>query len=72
MMQLCKDHRLEWIATFKEGSLPQAYDEFETLTGLAPENRLAETGKGVRREYRWVGDLQHTGQTFSAFECAEW
>jgi hypothetical protein len=71
IMQMCENKRLEWIATFREGSLPEAYDEFQRLTELAPENRLIETDGDITRRYRWMHPMQHEGHTFSAFECCE-
>ena len=71
VMGLCDGHRMEWIATFKEGSLPDAYAEFEALCGLAPENRFESTHKNTQRTYRWMNDMTHQDHTFSAFECVE-
>lgn len=71
VMDLCQEHKLQWIITFKEGSLPAAYSEFETLTALAPENGLVRVGKDLTRRYRWMGHLPHAGHTFRAFECVE-
>jgi len=71
VMDLCKRHSLQWITTFKEGSLPEAYGEFETLTPLTPENHLVRRGKNLTRRYRWLGHLTHADHVFSAFECVE-
>lgn len=71
VMDLCEDHRLEWITTFKKGSLPDAYREFQALQELAPENQLHTERKGITRIYRWMNDMTHKGHTFSAFECVE-
>jgi len=71
VMDVAEKHRLRYIITFKEGSLPEAYDEFKRLGLLATENRLEKIHHGIRRRYRWMNDLQHEGHTFSAFECEE-
>jgi hypothetical protein len=71
VMDLCQRHRLHWIITFKEGSLPQGYSEFETLTALAPHNHLARKCKALTRRYRWMGELEHAAHSFWAFECVE-
>lgn len=59
--QMAKDHGCSLVAVFKEGSLPSLWQEFGTLLGLCPENRLQKRGEdGWRHEYRWVDDLPYT------------
>jgi hypothetical protein len=62
---------------FKEGRLPALWQEFQTLLGLCPQNRLEHQPKdGVRQVYRWVNDLTYEdseGRTwkFHGIVCAE-
>jgi len=66
---LCEEMRWEWIITFKEGSLPAAFDEFQRLKHLAPENVIEHREAGRYQRFSWVGDLQHEGHRFGAFDC---
>jgi hypothetical protein len=71
VMALLEQHRLDWITTFKEGSLPQAYGEFETLRALVPQQTLQHVDGRLHRQYRWVHSLRQGQHTFNAFECIE-
>jgi len=69
VFDLCKRLHWDWIITFKQGSLPSAWDEFCRLKNLTPEN-VVETRVDERyQRLSWVGDLQHEGHRFSAFDC---
>lgn len=77
VFDLCRQYRWKFIVTFKEGSLPALWTEYEALRGLQPENRRTETpAEGVRQTFTWVPDLPYTdteGRTFrlGALECRE-
>lgn len=71
VMDLLGEHRLHWITTFKEGSLPEAYGEFEALAALAPQQTLRKLDGRTQRSYRWVNQLRHGQHCFDAFECIE-
>jgi len=71
VLGLTKRHRLHYIITFKEGSLPTAYAEFQALHPLAPGQTLTRQIGTVKQTYRWVNGLVHEGHTFNAFECVE-
>ena len=68
---LCKAHHCSYIITFKEGSLPTAYEEFQAIHALCPEQVLEVSEGPVNTRYRWVNDLCHEGHPFNAFECSE-
>jgi hypothetical protein len=72
VLKLCEDFRWKYIITFKEGSLPSAWEEFSTLKKLTPRNRVSHAvRKDVVQALRWVEDLDHKGQRFNAIECLE-
>jgi len=71
VMRMANQLRFRWIITFKEGSLPEAYGEYQALQKLVPQQHLVrETGR-IRQEFRWLAPLEHAGIVFSAFECLE-
>lgn len=71
VLSLLRKHHCAYITTFQEGSLPDAYLEFETLHTLLPAQQMEVTRGPVRRHYRWVNDLSHGDHRFHAFECVE-
>jgi len=72
VIALCEAHRLRYIITFKEGRMPERWQEFQNLLPLAPENKLhIETPEGTVRKYRWVQDIPHKGHSFNAVQMVE-
>lgn len=69
VFDLCKEYKWEWIATFKEGGLPTAWDEFCRLKALSPENFLENRVDGRCQRLSWVADLEHAGHRFWGFDC---
>jgi hypothetical protein len=76
-LQLAKDHDCNYVFVFKEGQLPTAWDDFQGLLLLCPENTLEHRpAEGVRQVYRWVHDLPYRDSdgrrwTFHAIQCQE-
>jgi len=68
---LVSKHRCKWIITFKEGSLPDAYSEFEALHALLAHQQIETTDGAVQRWHRWVNNLVHGEHRFHALECKE-
>lgn len=71
VLRLLRQHHLHYITTFKEGSLPLAFGEFETLHSLVPHQSLERTTKEGHWRYRWVSGLVHEEEKFNGFECVE-
>lgn len=71
VLSLVSKHRCQWIITFKEGSLPDAYQEFEALHALVANQETERTDGTLRRRYRWVNHLVHGQHRFHALECIE-
>lgn len=70
-LSLVKKYRCQWIITFKEGSLPEAYREFEALHTLVAHQQMETTDGAVQHRHRWVNDLVHGGYRFNGLECME-
>jgi len=76
-IQICEDNSWAYVFTFKAGSLPEVWDEFQRLMPLAPENRLVLlTPHNARQVYRWVPHLtyqddRNRSQTFTGIQCHE-
>lgn len=59
------------IITFKEGSIPELFAEFETLKSLSPENSATENYEKTTQRFAWVNDLDYHGHNLSVLECVE-
>ena len=74
-------HRFGWkfMIVLKDDDLPSVNEEFDALSKLQPENRLAwRTGKEaqIKQVFRWVDDIAYVDSlkkehTLSAIECLE-
>jgi hypothetical protein len=71
VLSLIKKHRCEWIITFKEGSLPDAYGEFGALHAMVAHQEVESTNGALRQHHRWVNNLVHSQHRFHAVECLE-
>jgi len=71
VLSLLAKHRLDYIITFKEGSLPTAYSEFQALHQLTPNQTLHRQTGAVEQAFRWLNGLVHEAIPFNAFECVE-
>jgi len=74
---ICQKNRWHFVVTFKEGSLPDLWQEFQALLKLQPEQKLAaKLPDKTRRLYRWVEHLPYTDSqerswTLGAILCEE-
>jgi hypothetical protein len=77
VMDICQENHWKYFITFKEGSMPAVWREYQTLLELCPQNRKEHTmPQGVRQTYAWVDNLEYVDdrghrQRFNAFQCAE-
>lgn len=67
----CKKNSWHFIITFRQGSLPALFAEFEALRDYTPRNRVLHRQAQVVQRFAWVNHLQYEGHTLSAFECRE-
>ena len=67
----CERERFHFIVTFKPGSLPALFQEYETLRDLTPRNRVERRQGLTRQTFAWVNDLDHQGHRLCALECRE-
>jgi len=74
---ICQKNHWHFVVTFKEGSLPALWQEFQALLKLQPEQKLAaKLPDKTRRVYRWVEhlpyiDSQKRPWTLGAILCEE-
>ena len=76
---LCQSYGWKFMVVLKDDDLPSVNEEFDALSKLQPENRLAwRTGKEaqIKQLFRWVDDIAYVDSlkkehTLSAIECWE-
>jgi hypothetical protein len=77
VMDICRQNHWKYFITFKEGSLPALWQEYQSLLALSPRNRKNHaTDDGVRQTFAWVGQLEHVDDQkrrhrVNAFQCQE-
>jgi len=71
VFEACKRNRWKYIITFKEGSMPATYEEYEGLKRLSPENTLEYEDKDLRQEYAWINDIDYNPHLLNVLECKE-
>jgi hypothetical protein len=76
---LCRRYGWKFMIVLKDDDLPSVNEEFDALSKLQPENRLAwHTGNKIqiKQAFRWVDDILYVDSekkehTLSAIECLE-
>ena len=71
VMEICRRNRWMFIFTFKAGSLPALFQEYQTLRDLETDNRVELKTNDKTQRFAWVNDLTHEGHRLGAFECRE-
>jgi hypothetical protein len=75
--QLAKDHRWNFVFTFKEGRLPALWREFQTLLQEVPQQVVRqELPDGTKQAYRWLNALDYVDSEqrawkLNALQCLE-
>lgn len=63
----------KYIITFKEGSMPAVYEEYQSLKKESRQNRGTYEGGGVERKYSWASDVMYFKDApgINVLECVE-
>lgn len=67
----CHEYKWKYIITFKQGSMPEVWNEYVTLKKLQPENTAEIAQPDLMHHYRWVTDIGFSGPRFHVIECKE-
>lgn len=71
VFETCRKNDWRFIFTFKAGSLPALFAEYQTLRDLSARNRAEHREGMVPQRFAWVNDLDYQGHRLAAFECRE-
>jgi hypothetical protein len=71
VFDLCRQNDWRYLITFKEGSAPAVFADYESLkkaAGVAPHRHVAED---VTQTYEWVHGVAFSGHSVNVLECVE-
>ena len=77
VMDICRKNHWKYLITFKEGSLPALWTDYQALLEQCPENRKTHTTpEGAKQTFAWVEQLEHVDDQqrthrVNAFQCHE-
>lgn len=77
VMDICETNHWKYLITFKEGSLPALWTDYQALLNLCPMNRKTHcTDQGARQSFAWVEQLEHVDDQkrkhrVNALQCRE-
>lgn len=72
VFDICKANNWKFLITFKKGSMPATYEEYESLKPLHPDNVARVENADTVRNYNWLGDIDYNGRhLLNVLECNE-
>lgn len=71
MIDVCQQNRWHYLITFKEGSAPALFEEYEALLKLTPENALQKVRGDAVANYRWINDIDWDDRVVYVLENEE-
>ncbi len=74
VLDRCAEYDWHYFITFKEGSMPARFEEYERLKALQPANRLQRDGDDdddARQEFAWINGLPIGPHQANVLECRE-
>jgi hypothetical protein len=71
VFDLCERYHWAYLITFKEGSMPAVFAEFEALKKLAPAQTRVIRRQDHKQTFRWVNDIAYENHALHALECIE-
>lgn len=69
VLRACRQNDWAWIISFKSGSLPTVFREYQTLKELVPHQVLETRVDDRYQRLSWAHDLEHETFRFAAFDC---
>lgn len=71
IMDICKQYGWAFCISFKEGSIPSVYEEFNSLLPLQPENAKVWENDAVRQNISWVNNIEYRQHRLDVSRCVE-
>lgn len=71
VFDVCRDYGWKYIITFKEGSMPDVYSEYDLLK-TQDKNNIKEVRDGnIFQRYNWVNDIEYKSHLLNILGCDE-
>ncbi|HVO32677.1 MAG TPA: transposase [Elusimicrobiota bacterium] len=67
----CRLYHWPYLITFKEGSMPAVFADYQALLKLVPQHRRVAGDKTLRQTFRWVNDIAYESHRLNVLECLE-
>ncbi len=73
----CEKNHWKYFITFKQGSMPAVWTEYQSLLKLSRSNcKVVQKDKNISQEFAWVEGMEHIDDhkrhhTFNIFQCLE-
>lgn len=67
----CERNRWKFLITFKEGSMPSVFQEYESLKRLSMPQPSVAVRQGIRQECFWVNQIAYESHTLNVLECLQ-
>lgn len=71
VFKICDKNNWKYITTFKEGSMPAVYEEFERLKKISSENAASFIKDNIAQDFRWVTEIDYEERKLNVLECYE-
>lgn len=72
VIRRCRELDWRYVITFKEGSMPERWQEFQALKRLTPAHRRTlTTADGRTQVFAWVHELPVGAEVANVLECVE-
>lgn len=71
VFQLCDDYNLRYLITFKKGSMPATWGEYEALKKHNPKQQLSKPEGRLTRIFKWINEIDYQGRKLNALELTE-
>lgn len=72
VMDICEKNNWKYFITFKKGSIPTLFNEFETLKKLSRYNAKEYEDIKVKQAFSWVNEIDYEGHLLNVLECIEY
>ena len=67
----CRTYHWPYLITFKEGSMPAVFAEYEALKRLAPAQKRQTVEDKKSQTFHWVNAIAYETHRLNVFECLE-
>lgn len=71
VIDICRKNNWKYIITFKKGSIPTLFEEFESLKKLTQDSIDEYDNHKSIQKFHWVNNIDYEGRPVNILECSE-